>query len=303
MSKSWTPRVRNTSLKNDRSSRDSSYGNLYKPYYLSAQERTLLLEEIKKFRPIWEKRFSKHNPPPEGQTNRQLLRPVYWLGSWQFACLNYYHPPKGTDFRCVHAEPFPNLMQKIVDQVQEIVHNHFLPKDIPKDWHLNTCLINYYGESLNESNGKTTDVARVGDHRDYEPGPVASLSFGDRAIFQFVRTQSKNSIGQVASNHWLEDSSLQIFGGEKYKKHLFHRVQRVENKFYKDANSPTKFDEQKLRRDFIEIPHFRTRRLNLTFRYVPIEHIYELPEMPAHLKEDIMEYVSELGVTSNFWRF
>jgi hypothetical protein len=270
----------------------------------------LILDELSKLHPIWEYRYSKHNPPPPGQTQRRLLRPVYWLGNWQFACLNYYHPPKGIDFRCVEAEPFPSEMQCMVDEITEIVHNSFDPRDVPRGWELNTCLINYYGTYLHDETAlqvstgiqdrtglkdnagiqpsKRIDVARVGEHKDFEPGPVASISFGDRALFQFVDSPHKQAQSRVVLQQWLEDSSLQIFAGDRFKKKLFHRVQRVERKrgeiFQLNTSS------------------FETRRLNFTFRFVPREHIQPLHRFPRHLREDVQPYVSELATKSDFWR-
>lgn len=245
-----------------------------------------ILAELKALHPIWENRFSKNNPPPVGQSQRRLLRPVYWLGNWQFACLNYYHPPKGIEFRCVEAEPFPPQMQALVDEITEMVHNHFEARDIPRGWELNTCLINYYGSDLHD--GKRTDVARVGEHKDFEPGPVASVSFGDRALFQFVESAHKQARSHVVLQQWLEDSSLQIFGGERYKKKLFHRVQRVDRK----------------RSEIFELntPEFETRRLNFTFRYVPREHIQPLSRFPKPLQEDVLPYVRVLAERSAFFK-
>lgn len=261
-------------------------GAIYKPGFLSTEDKATILDELLLYKPIWELRYSKNNPAPEGQDNRSLLRPVYWLGSWQFACLNYYHPPKGIEYRCVEAEPFPPTMQKIVDHIQDLVRSSYPAKDIPRDWQLNTCLINYYGSVLKE--GKWQDVARVGEHRDYEPGPVASISFGDRAFFQFVKTLGRGSQSQAVQNFWLEDSSLQVFGGDRYKKHLFHRVQRVEKK---SDTGLLQFD----------MPDFKTRRLNLTFRYVPKEHIYKIKHLPRPQLEDIQPYLQMLQKTSSFW--
>lgn len=255
--------------------------------YLNPMDREKMLQEILCYNPIWEMRFSKSNPPPEGQENRMLLRPVYWLGNWQFACLNYYHPPKGIQYRCVEAEPYGPLLKKFVHQIEKIVHQKFNPKDIPKNWQLNTCLINYYGSKI--ENGKKIDAARVGEHKDFEPGPVASFSFGERALFQFVQSSKKSGPSQVALQQWLADNSLQIFAGPKYKDHYFHRVQRVEkNKF---LNFPS-----------VMIPNFETRRINLTFRYVPTEHIQNVKEFPKNLKEDISPYLMKLSETSQFWK-
>ena len=260
---------------------------IYRENFVSAREKAELLDEVRKFYPIWENRFSAHNPPPEGTQQRRLLRPVYWLGNWQFACLNYYHPPKGIEFRCVEAEAFPPAMQAMVERIMEIVRNQFDPQDVPRGWELNTCLINYYGSQIADD-GKQLDVARVGEHKDFEPGPVASVSFGERALFQFVSSRDKQSQSQVVLQQWLDDSSLQIFGGERFKKKLFHRVQRVEKKFKHDE-----FD--------FHTPGFETRRLNFTFRYVPREHIQPLSRFPIELQGDVREYVQVLSRNSDYF--
>lgn len=260
---------------------------IYQKNAISPRERQLLLEEIGQYKPIWEYRYSKSNPPPAGKDNRMLLRPVYWLGNWQFACLNYYHPPKGIEHRCVQSEAFPKTMAAIVQRIETLVHNQFSPRDIPRAWHLNTCLINFYGDRTLE--GKKIDAARVGEHKDFEPGPVASVSFGERALFQFVRSNHRAQQSQVVLQQWLEDSSLQIFGGDRFKKNLFHRVQRVE-------------DKQKL--DFSpKVDGFKIRRINLTFRYVPKEHIYALHQLPEAKQKDIMPYIEKLKENSDFFRF
>jgi alkylated DNA repair dioxygenase AlkB len=261
-------------------------GLIYRPEFVSPERKQRILSELKQLYPIWENRFSKSNPPPQGQPNRRLLRPVYWLGNWQFACLNYYHPPKGIEFRCVKAEPFPPEMQSIVNEIEEIVRNNIEARDVPRNWELNTCLINYYGSHI--EGDKKEDVARVGEHKDFEPGPVASVSFGDRALFQFVNSRHKQAQSHVVLQQWLDDSSLQVFAGEKFKKQLFHRVQRV------DRKRTQIFD--------LNTPEFETRRLNFTFRYVPREHIQPLNRFPKHLQEDVLPYVKELAKHSEFFR-
>jgi len=231
-------------------------------------------------------RFSNSNPPPEGEPNRELLRPVYWLGNWQFACLDYYHPPKGIRNRCVSAEEYPTILQRMVSEIENEVRQSFSPKDIPENWHLNTCLINFYGNKYYDDTA--VDCARVGEHKDFEPGPVASVSFGERAYFQFVKSEGKQQKSQVVLHQWLEDSSLQIFGGDKFKKQLFHRVQRVENKgiIFKELNTTG----------------FETRRINFTFRYVPREHILPYRSLPENLRTDLKNYVTELANHSDFWK-
>lgn len=254
-------------------------GLFYRPGYLDAKTKMQILTELENLKPIWENRFSESNPPPEGTEQRQLLRPVYWLGNWQFACLNYYHPPKGIEFRCVEGEAYSPTLASEVAKIEDFVRANYPAKDLPRGWNLNTCLVNYYGAKMTA--GRWQDSARVGEHKDFEPGPVASLSFGERALFQFVSSQSKQHRSEVRLQMWLEDNSLQIFGGDKWKKHLFHRVQRVEDK--------AKFHYLK------GFPDYRTRRINLTFRYVPDEHILALNRFPANLIRDIKPYVSQLA--------
>jgi alkylated DNA repair protein (DNA oxidative demethylase) len=265
----------------------SQYQNLiYQPNYVSKSQKSEILNYLSTLYPIWEMRYSNSNPPPAGEDNRQLLRPVYWLGNWQFACLNYYHPPQGIHNRCVTAEEYPTVIGRMVYEIEQMVKQKFSPKDIPDRWHLNTCLINFYGnKSVNDT---IIDCARVGEHKDFEPGPVASVSFGERALFQFVKSAGKTQKSEVVLQQWLDDSSLQIFGGDKFKKQLFHRVQRVEDK-------GIKFDK-------LNTTNFETRRINFTFRYVPVEHVRPLTHLPENLQKDIKSYVTELSSKSNYWK-
>lgn len=262
-------------------------GLIYEPAYISAHEKEQILEYLSTLYPIWENRFSKNNPPAPGQEQRQLLRPVYWLQNWQFACLNYYHPPKGLLNRCVVAERYPPVLARLIERIEALVHDSFEPMDIPRGWHLNTCLINYYGNQIHGD--KKIDCARVGEHKDFEPGPVASLSLGERALFQFVSSEGKQSQSQVVLQQWLEDRSLQVFGGPKFKKQLFHRVQRVDKK---DGHFFPLND----------IENFETRRINFTFRYVPDEHIVPFRKLSPEAREDVTGYMEKLAEKSEFFR-
>ena len=260
---------------------------IYQANYITPNEKKEIIRYLESLYPIWEMRFSASNAPPEGEPNRPLLRPVYWLGNWQFACLDYYHPPKGIQNRCVEAESYPPVLEKIVKKIEQMVHEKFSEKDIPRGWHLNTCLINFYGNKI-LPDGKKLDTARVGEHKDFEPGPVASISFGEKALFQFIKSESKAHRSDVILQQWLEDSSLQIFGGDKFKKQLFHRVQRVEEKGILFSDMKT--------------TNFETRRINFTFRFVPNDHIKSFSELPENLQTDIKDYVAELGENSTFWK-
>ena len=281
----------NPSIVPSKSRNFQNHNLIYLKDYISPSEKQQIFDYLKRLTPIWENRFSASNPPPENEPNRQLLRPVYWLGNWQFACLDYYHPPKGMYNRCIKAEPYPAVLEKIIKKVESLIKENFDERDIPNDWHLNTCLINYYGyktEVLPEGQTKKIDTARVGEHKDFEPGPIASISFGEKALFQFVKSAGKSSASEVILQQWLEDGSLQMFGGEKFKKQLFHRVQRVEEKgqAFKDLNTT----------------FFETRRVNFTFRYVPRDHVTPLSRLPEALCRDIAPYISELATKSSFWK-
>ena len=261
-------------------------GIYYQFPFVNRQERAQLLDWLKTLHPLWEMRFSEHNPPPVGDEQRPLLRPVYWLGNWQFACLDYYHPPKGILYRCLKAEPYPKQLQLLVDRIEFIAKKRFPKNFFPEKWKLNTCLINFYGNKLED--GKWVDRARVGEHKDFEPGPVGSLSLGDRAFFQFVNGKSTLGEENIVYSQWLEDSSLQIFGGDKWKQHTFHRVQRVEDKRKELLGPP--------------VDGFQTRRINFTFRYVPEEHIYPLEALPENQRSDIKPYLETLSLNSAYFK-
>jgi DNA oxidative demethylase len=257
----------------------------YDSQFVTTQWREQLYKWLSGLHPIWEQRYSEHHPPPPGEIQRWLLRPIYWLGNWQFACLNYYHPPKGTKNRCVKAEPFPSVIQEMVRNIEKIVRRRYKPGDIPPGWCLNTCLVNFYGNIL--QNGKWIDTARVGEHKDFEPGPVASVSLGSKAMFQFVSSRGKGFRNDVVFQQWLTDGSLQIFGNKFWKEKVFHRVQRVDRKI----STPLP----------LEVEGFRIRRINFTFRYVPAEHIIDYAALPENSGRDIQPYMEKLALHSNFF--
>src|SRR5947208_4495292 len=116
----------------------------YDPDFIAAGDRTEIVEWLATIRPIWERRYAPHHPPPAGQEQRGLLRPVYWLGNWQFACLDYYRPPHGIHGRCMRAEPFPPVLEGLVRRIEARARDMFDGPDLPAGWHLNTCLVNFY---------------------------------------------------------------------------------------------------------------------------------------------------------------
>ena len=258
---------------------------VYEQSFIDVHARAEILAWLATLRPLWEMRYSTRRPLPSGKQQRPLLRPVYWLGNWQFACLGYYEPPKRVRDAAVAAEPFPPVLARLVATIERRVRAGFPRETVPRRWHLNTCLVNFYGDRT--ETGKTTDVARVGEHRDFEPGPVASLSVGERARFQFVRRGARTHDAPPVRTQWLEDNSLQIFGGPHWKDDLLHRVQRVDDKSKLDL--PPKIDG------------FRTRRVNFTFRYVPDEDIVPFARLPASARDDIRDYVAQLAQHSMFF--
>ena len=261
-------------------------GQLYDPDFVSPHDRAQIVEWLGQIHPLWEERFSAHHPPPKGLQQRRLLRPVYWLGNWQFACLDYYRPPHGVDGRCMQAEPFPPVLARLVAAVEKLARQMFEGEEMPTGWHLNTCLVNLYGSQ--RAGGRRLDTARVGEHRDFEPGPVASISLGERALFQFVRSSRPGGRDEVVSQTWLEDSSLQLFGGERWKRQHFHRVQRVETK------GGHRFP--------LRVADFETRRVNFTFRYVPDQHVVPFAELPRDAQEDVRAYLQTLARNSAFFK-
>jgi DNA oxidative demethylase len=262
----------------------SDSGLYYDAGFAAAEERAEIRAWLASIHPLWENRFSEARAAAAGG-QRRLLRPVYWLGGWQFACLDYYRPPSGLLDRCVAAEPYPPVLARLVAEIERRARKRYRGADLPRDWELNTCLVNLYGSRLED--GKWVDSARLGEHRDFEPGPVASLSLGERALFQFVRRGGKHEPTRVVAQEWLADGSLQLFGGDTWKKRALHRVLRVEKR------GGFRFD--------VRVAEFETRRVNFTFRYVPRAHIVPFAKLAEPARSDVAGYVAELARGSEFW--
>jgi hypothetical protein len=211
---------------------------------------------------------------------------VYWLGNWQFACLDYYRPPRGVADRCVKAEAFPPVLARIVRDVEGRIAKLFPSSQLPRGFRLNTCLINLYGDR--EEGGRWLDSARVGEHRDFEPGPVASLSIGERALLQFVMPHRSGERAEPFLSQWLDDGSLQVFGGPLYKDRALHRVQRVDDRL--NLKLPP------------QVVGFSTRRVNFTFRFVPETHVIPFERLGEGARRDVRGYVQTLARHSAFFR-
>jgi len=257
----------------------------YDAGFASARDREEIVAWLASIHPLWESRFTEARAAAAGG-QRRLLRPVYWLGGWQFACLDYYRPPQGVLERCIAAEPYPPVLARLVAEIERRARRSFRGADLPSAWQLNTCLVNLYGSRI--ESGRRIDCARLGEHRDFEPGPVASLSFGERALFQFVSRGGKHAPVRVIAQEWLADGSLQLFGGDAWKKRALHRVLRVEKK------AGFRFD--------VNVADFETRRVNFTFRYVPSEHVVAFGKLAEPARSDVRGYVAELARGSEFFR-
>jgi alkylated DNA repair dioxygenase AlkB len=256
-------------------------GLLLQPGFLSEGDRAEVRAWLGTLHPLWEYRYPTDRPPPRGETQRRLLRPVYWLGNWQFACLGYYEPPRGVKDRAVRAEPYPPVLARVVRAIEARVRATMPPAFVPAGWSLNTCLVNFYGDRRTATGWE--DVARVGEHRDFEPGPVASVSLGARARFQFV---APGAGGVPLRTVTLEEGALQVFAGPLWKESLFHRVQRVDGR---GGALPPLLED------------FRTRRVNFTFRWVPDAHVVPFARLGAQARDDVRGYVRTLATHAPAW--
>src|SRR5258705_5990067 len=89
----------------------------YDPRYLDAAARAEILTWLATLHPLWELRYSTRRPPPPGKDQRGLLRPVYWLGNWQVACVRYYEPPRRNAGCPARPRPFPPPLARAVRPV------------------------------------------------------------------------------------------------------------------------------------------------------------------------------------------
>jgi hypothetical protein len=152
----------------------------------------------------------------------------------------------------------------------------------------NTCLINYYGSELTkDAKGRTqpVDYARLKMHRDGEPGPVVMFSLGQPALFEFVDGARPE---EPERSVWLANRSVVIFSGPHFKDHLYHRVVRVRH-----GDSPVMPQV---------LEDFRLRRVSVSFRFVPEQHIKSLSQFSADAQSQIRGYVEQLAESSEHFK-
>ena len=258
-------------------------GFSYLPRFITADESEALLRYFGSLKPLWESRYGGQEAQREGKGSRRLSRPVYWLGAWQFACLGYYAEPDHLHEKCLRAEPFPPVMLDILARLASRLAQHDEQGRVP-----NTCLINYYGSELTlDARGRPQpiDQARLKMHRDAEPGPVVMFSLGQPALFEFV-DGARPDEPELAL--WLKSRSVVVFSGPHFKDHLYHRVTRV--RFGEDPVMPQVLDD------------FRLRRISVSFRYVPPEHVKSLHEFSASAQAQVRGYVEQLAEASPHFR-
>ena len=60
-------------------------GLIYDPDFIDREARAELRAWLAEQHPLWEDRHAPGHAGRDGQKRRRLLRPVIWLGGWQFA--------------------------------------------------------------------------------------------------------------------------------------------------------------------------------------------------------------------------
>ena len=246
-------------------------GFSYLPRFVSVKEAEELGRYFAGLRPLWEQRYGPDSQSRRGSHGR-LTRPVYWLGAWQFAALGYYSEPDHQHQECVSAEPIPPVMVSILERLRDELTLHGDHGRLP-----NTCLINYYGSEPKEGRKPPVDYARLRMHRDAEPGAVVMLSVGQPAQFEFVTP------GAESPEHaqWVRNRSVILISGDEYKDRLYHRVTRVRYGAEPVLGS--------------KLEGFDVRRVSVSFRHVPTEHIHDLGELDEPARRIVWPYVEELA--------
>jgi alkylated DNA repair protein (DNA oxidative demethylase) len=256
-------------------------GFSYLPQFISTEEAKKLIDYFGALRPLWEQRFSGSRKQRSTMHGRRLTRPVYWLGAWQFACLGYYSEPEHLNDRCLRGEPFPSVMQDILDRLAAVIasshdHGNETP-ELP-----NTCLINYYGREVGK--GQPRDYARLRMHRDGEPGPVIMFSIGQPGLLEFLDPEISPD---PELSLWTRHRSVAILSGPDFKDRLYHRITQV-----RTGREPQLHTE---------LANFETRRISVSFRSVPEQYISDFHELPDNATSQIAEYVGELALYSKHY--
>ncbi|MFT5993454.1 MAG: alkylated DNA repair protein (DNA oxidative demethylase) [Bradymonadia bacterium] len=261
-------------------------GFSYLPRFITNEEAEALIAYFASLNPMWERRHVDDASARGAGHNRRLTRPVYWLGAWQFACLGYYAEPDHREHRCLSGEPFPKIIDGILERlVPTLAKDHVWPdRDAGEPTLPNTCLVNYYGREVSEQN-PPRDYARLRMHRDGEPGPVIMFNIGQPGLFEFL-DPDRSREPEVAL--WTRHRSVTIISGPEFKDRLYHLVSAV-----RTGREP---------RMECRVPNFELRRVSVSFRHVPTELVQDLGEFPAQRRDAIVGYVKELAETSEHYQ-
>jgi len=255
----------------------SEEGFSYLPRFVEPGEADFLINYFGTLPALWENRHSQGKHARQGQRERRILRPVYWLGAWQFACLGYYSEPDFQRDRCVRAEPFPAPMQAILARLKAVASEHLSPDESLQP--ATSALINFYGTKLATP---PVDLARLRAHRDLEPGPVMMISIGQPARFEFV-----DEAGELVLGVWLRHRSACVLSGPRFKDTLYHRVVAVRHGLEPRLSTV--------------LPDFRLRRVSVSFRHVPEEFIHDIENLAPEARAQIEPYLKQLGEHSDFF--
>lgn len=269
-------------------------GFSYLPQFISVAESRALIAYFGELQPLWEQRHSGGAHERSLQHTRRLTRPVYWLGAWQFASLGYYAEPDHRLHRCLRAEPFPAILQELLERVGPLLERDheadrepLEPNSLPinrTSWGLpNTCLINYYGRIVGD--GVPVDRARLRMHRDGEPGPVVMFNIGQPGLLEFLDPEISE---EPELRVWTRHRSLTIISGQEFKNRLYHRVSQVRMGAEPALHCPLK--------------NFQLRRVSVSFRHVPQELIEDFSALPPPQRTKIRQYVQELAESSDHFR-
>ena len=259
-------------------------GLSYLPQFISKEEGHELIDYFAALHPIWEQRFRGGEHQRSGGRARRLTRPVYWLGAWQFACLGYYAEPDHREDRCLRAEAFPSVMDRILDRLRAVLAQAHgggpaqAPAPLP-----NTCLINYYGREVGR--GVPVDFARLRMHRDGEPGPVIMFNIGQAGLLEFL---DPDRSPDPELRLWTRHRSVTVFSGTDFKDRLYHRVVQVRTGGEPELRSP--------------LENFELRRVSVSFRLVPTELISDFDQLPPDRREQVRDYVEQLASGSEHYR-
>lgn len=258
-------------------------GFSYLPQFIGKEESEELIEYFSQQTPLWEKRHHGDDHGRSATQSRRLTRPVYWLGAWQFACMGYYAEPDHRVNRCVRAEGFPPVMQRVLDRLQQVLREAHSEAPGPKVCQLpNTCLINYYGREVGL--GVPRDYARLRMHRDGEPGPVIMFCIGQAGRLEFL---DPDRSPDPELSVWTRHRSVVILSGAEFKDRLYHRIVQV-----RTGDTP---------RLATRLANFELRRVSVSFRYVPEDLIMDFADLPESKRDQVREYVRELAAESEHW--